>query len=170
MTTIVHKPSEVMEMLDLKESTFKKYYLELEKEGYTFQKDGRMRLFTDDDIKVLEAFMELIKYDGITIPLAAKKVVEMSGKKAITSQPESYDVMTLVNNAVSAALEIHNKEISQLRNEIQLLREQQVKDRDELVMTTLNEIRESNKQLLEVKQMIASSKEEPKKKWWKFWH
>jgi len=173
--TVVYKPAEVMEMLNLKDSTYKKYILELEKEGYVIQKDGRTRYFTKENIEALEQFIELLKYDGITIPLASKKIAEMYGKQVITEEPKSYDVMTLVNEAVTTALEQQQKQfhdvmtgITKQNNE---LKEQlkRIEDKhDQIFMESIRESQEAKKLMLEVKTEIATAKE-LKKSWWKFW-
>jgi hypothetical protein len=62
--TVVYKPGEVMKMLGLKDSVFKKYYLALEKEGYVIKRNSaNHRVFTEKDVITLETFLELLKYD-----------------------------------------------------------------------------------------------------------
>lgn len=121
MTELVYKPGEVMKKLGLKDSVYKKYILALEKEGYVFQRDEKNhRFFTNKDIQTLENFMELIKYDGMTIEAVAKKIGEMNGHNAITTneleKQERYDVMNLVEKAVQAEREKHQNEIKALMN------------------------------------------------------
>lgn len=73
--TVIYKPNEVMKKFALKDSLYKKYITALEKEGYIFQKNQQgHRLFTAEDIQVLESFLELIKYDGMTIESVAKQI------------------------------------------------------------------------------------------------
>ena len=119
MSEVIYKPSEIMEKLNLKESVYKKYILALEKEGYLFQRNDRNhRIFTDKDIQTLENFIELIKYDGMTIEAVAKKIGETSGHNDITiskpEQQEGYDVMNLVEKAVQAEREKHQNELKEL--------------------------------------------------------
>lgn len=87
----VYKTGEVLKRLDLKDSVFKKYIFSLEKEGYSFQRNNLgHRLFTEDDIKALEMFLELISYDGMTIESVARKI-GMANKKRL--EPMGHDVM-----------------------------------------------------------------------------
>jgi DNA-binding transcriptional MerR regulator len=161
-----------MDMLGLKGSTFKKYCLELEKEGYSFQKDGRTRLFTNEDIKVLESFMELLKYDGITVSLAAKKVVEMKGKSDIPSQQQSYDPMSLLETAVALAVEERDKmyEVRMKEQEQQfalkmqeVLAQQLELQKKELTAKFQSELNKLAEPINRIEEHITK-----KKSWWKF--
>lgn len=88
----VYKTGEVLKRLNLKDSVFKKYVFSLEKEGYSFQRNNLgHRLFTEEDIKALEMFLELISYDGMTIESVARKI-GTANKKQI--EPMGHDVMT----------------------------------------------------------------------------
>ena len=183
--TIVYKPSEVMTQLDIKESLYKKYIAALEKDGgYVFQKNQQgHRIFTAEDIQTLEKFMELIKYDGMTIEKVAKKIGEMighDGHDAISKeQPNSYDVMALVEQAVSSALKVQEKQIHDVMTAIAIqnneLKEQlkRIEDKhDKVFVQSLRESQDHKKLMVEevktqVKSEIAAAKEE-KKKWWKF--
>lgn len=182
--TIVYKPSEVMKQLNIKESLYKKYILALEKDaGYVFQKNQQgHRIFTAEDIQTLEKFMELIKYDGMTIEKVAKKIGEMNnhdGHDVISDeQSNSYDVMALVEQAVSSALKTQEKQLhdvmTAIANQNNELKEQlkRIEDKhDKVFVQSLRESQENKKLMLEevksqVKSEIAAAKE--KKKWWQF--
>lgn len=161
--TVVYKPSEIMKKFDLKESLYKKYIAALEKEGYIFQKNQHgHRFFTNEDIETLENFLDLIRYDGMTIDSVAKKIGEM----------KSHDVMTLVEKVVTVALETQEKHLTArfLQQQEQLNQiETRVKERDQLLMQSIRESQEVKKLLLEMKEQIAAAKEEKKKSWWQFW-
>src|SRR4051794_31785028 len=103
--TIVYKAKEVMEKLEIKDSVFKKYISILEKEGYIIQKNQQgHRLFTDENINTLEKFIELSKYDGMTLESVAKMIGSNKQKDnshdVIEENEQSYDVMTLINTAI----------------------------------------------------------------------
>ncbi len=180
--TIIYKPSDVMNQLDIKESLYKKYIAALEKDGgYVFQKNQQgHRIFTAEDIQTLEKFMELIKYDGMTIEKVAKKIGEMNGHDAISEEePKSYDVMALVEQAVSSALKVQEKQlhdvmtaISNQNNELKVQLKRIEDKYDKVFVQSLRESQENKKLMLEevktqVKSEIAAAKGE-KKKWWKF--
>lgn len=183
--TIVYKPSDVMKQLDIKESLYKKYIAALEKDGgYVFQKNQQgHRIFTAEDIQILEKFMELIKYDGMTIEKVAKKIGEMNGHDghdAISEEEtNSYDVMALVEQAVSSALNAQEKQLhdvmTAIANQNNELKEQlkRIEDKhDKVFVQSLRESQENKKLMLEevktqVKSEIAAANE-AKKKWWQF--
>ena len=146
-------------MFDLSEATFKKYYLELEKEGYNFQRDGRTLLFTDDDVITFEKFVELIQYDGMTIPLVAKKLAEMKGYNVTTEEKRSYDVMTLVEKAVSSALKAQEEKfhdvITTVMNQNNELKEQMKRleeKHEKLLMQSIQEAQETKKEIQDIKE------------------
>lgn len=180
--TIIYKPSDVMKQLDIKESLYKKYIAALEKDGgYVFQKNQQgHRIFTAEDIQTLEKFMELIKYDGMTIEKVAKRIGEMNGHDAISEeQTNSYDVMALVEQAVSSALKVQEKQLHDvmtvIANQNNELKEQfkRIEDKqDKVFVQSLRESQENKKLMLEevktqVKSEIAAANE-AKKKWWQF--
>lgn len=176
--TVVYKPSEIMKKFDLKESLYKKYIAALEKEGYIFQKNRQgHRVFTAADIDALENFLELIRYDGMTIESVAKKIGEMQQHDGMTiPNEEGYDVMTLVEKAVTSALQTQEKQLtSKLENQFQhalaqLSRmESRENERDKLLMQSIRESQEVKKLLLEMKEQVAAAKEEKKRSWWQVW-
>lgn len=175
--TVIYKPSDIMKKFDLKESLYKKYIAALEKEGYAFQKNQQgHRFFTTEDIEVLENFLELIRYDGMTIESVAKKIGEMKRHDGITIQKsESHDVMTLVEKAVTTALQAQEKELTskfetqfQETQEFMKRIETRTAERDKLLMQSIRESQETKKLLLEVKEQIAAANEK-KNTWWQFW-
>lgn len=56
----VYSPSEIAELIDIKESTLRKYCLLLEKSGISFQRNNRgQRWYNDNDVIMLRKFMTL---------------------------------------------------------------------------------------------------------------
>lgn len=168
---LIYKPSDVMKRFCLKESVYKKYITALEKEGYIFQRNQQgHRIFSEKDIQTLEIFLELIKYDGMTIELVAKRISKTNNPGNTTEQKQdSYDVMTLVENAVSIALENQKKELTSQFQRTQKQLEQiesRTKERDKLLVESLRETQEVKKLLLEVQKEIAVTKENKKQRWW----
>jgi DNA-binding transcriptional MerR regulator len=176
--TVIYKPSEVMKKLDLKESVYKKYIKALEDQNYVFQKNQQgHRIFTDEDIRTLENFMELIKYDGMTIELVAKKIGETKGHAGITEQKkDSYDVMALVEKAVTNALEKqeqrHQAELKALSTKLESNERELSNKLESTKIELLRNSMETRKEINEVKEEILLALKEQaatKKKWWKFW-
>ncbi|MFB9759129.1 hypothetical protein [Ectobacillus funiculus] len=128
--TVVYKSSEVMKLLDVKESVFKKYVSLIEKEGFVFQKNAQgHRMFSGLDVQTLETFMKLSRYDGVTLESVAKKVAEwrknkghddMTGneiqEQALPNPQDanSHDVMTLVDSLLREQEQRFTSQIQQL--------------------------------------------------------
>ena len=169
--TLIYKAKEVMAKLEIKDSVFKKYIFILEKEGYIIQKNQQgHRLFTDEDIRTLEKFIELSKYDGMTLESVAKMIGSTKQKDnsydVIEEMEPSHDVMTLITTAVTTALEKQARQHSAQHQQIleQLKRiESNQNDRDLKLIQSLRESQETKKLLLEVQEQIAASQEEKKK-------
>jgi DNA-binding transcriptional MerR regulator len=167
--TVVYKSGDVMKKLGLKESVFKKYYLALEKEGYSIQKNSsNHRVFTEEDIQTLETFMQLIKYDGMTVESVAKKIGEMKGHNVVTEEKSSHDVMSLIAIALeeqAKKFELQKKEDEQKL--IERMQEVQAKKFEE-VERQLEEIKSSSKEAAASSQRIEEHL--VKKSWWrKLW-
>lgn len=157
----VYKTGEVLKRLDLKDSVFKKYVSSLEKEGYSFRRNNLgHRLFTEEDIKALEMFLELISYDGMTIESVARKIgtankkqIEPMGHDIMTGNDidghdvmtekdtSSHDVMTLVNVLLKEQeqrfVRILQEQEQTFKNEIQAIKDNQTQEVYELKKTLL---------------------------------
>lgn len=191
----VYKTGEVLKRLDLKDSVFKKYIFSLEKEGYSFQRNNLgHRLFTEDDIKALEMFLELISYDGMTIESVARKI-GMANKKRLEPMghdvmPErdssSHDAMTLMNALLKEQeqrfVRLLREQEQTFKNEIQAIKNNQTQEVHELKKILLERIDEKEgiekrdelliqvmRDVQETKKMLAVSQEKTSKKWWEFW-
>jgi DNA-binding transcriptional MerR regulator len=168
--TLIYKAKEVMDKLEIKDSVFKKYISILEKEGYIIQKNQQgHRLFTDEDIKTLEKFIELSKYDGMTLESVAKMIgstiQKNNGHDVIEEKEQSHDVMTLITTAVTTALEEqakqHSAQLQQMQEQLNRIENSQ-NDRDLKLVQSLRESQETKKLLLEVKEQIAATQEKKK--------
>lgn len=68
---------EVCRLLNIAESTLRKWCIELEKNGYIFDRAIKdSRAFTDKDVRALQSFKRLLKDKKKTKPQAAKIIVE----------------------------------------------------------------------------------------------
>ncbi|WRU97884.1 DUF3967 domain-containing protein (plasmid) [Priestia filamentosa] len=167
--TIVYKTNEVMNKLNLKDSVFKKYIALLEKEGYVFRRNGQgHRLYSEEDVETLGMFMELIKYDGMTLESVAKKIGSSRGHNVtLEDKEESYDVMTLVSSLLEEQKKQFEEGTQQLleQQEVRFLKkieeieEKSTENRDKLLIESIRETKE-------LKNLVLESQ---KKKWWEFW-
>ena len=182
--TVVYKSSEVMKLLDVKESVFKKYVSLIEKEGFVFQKNAQgHRMFSELDIQTLETFIKLSRYDGVTLESVAKKVAEWRKNKGHDDMTEiqeqapknpqdanSHDVMTLVDSLLREQEQRFTSQIQQL---IQQQKEMTTKQDEKLnhILLQLDRMdqreQERNRMMQEEKEaqmQIAAAQE--KRSWW----
>ncbi|MEH6947704.1 hypothetical protein V7068_11655 [Bacillus sp. JJ634] len=183
---IIFKSSEVMNKLNIKDSVFKKYISLLEKEGYVFQKNPQgHRLFFNQDIKALEMFMEMSKYDGVTLEMAAKKISEMNGHDSISKEiQQPHDVMTLMTQLLEEQRITYEKQYKEQEQQFALkmqeVLEQKLEEQERRLLAKINIeeqrqlLKQSLEELQEVKQMIATDRENKPftfkdwvKTWWK---
>ena len=170
--SMVYKASDVMEKLGLKDSVFKKYIYLLEKEGYVFQRNNKgHRIFTEDNIKTLEVFLELSRYDGVTLESVAKKIAEMNGHDGMQdSKSESHDGMTLISTLLKEQQQQfelqRKKQEEQFAERMQTVLVDQLKLQERTLTANLtaklSRLEESNKRIEE--HLITN-----KKSWWRFW-
>lgn len=162
--TVFYKASEVAKRLGLKESTLKKYYLALEKEGYSVKRNpSNHRMFTDDDMQIIEQFRELIKYDGMTIELAAKEIAKSHKKEGVT---DSHNVMALL----AAAMEQREYELATDKRESMFIERVQdiLEEKSLRLEKELAIIKKHNKELIEANKRIEQLLSEKKNRWF-FW-
>ncbi|WP_340598991.1 DUF3967 domain-containing protein, partial [Priestia megaterium] len=118
------------------------------------------RLFTEEDIKALEMFLELISYDGMTIESVARKIGTANKKQIETmghdvmleNGTDSHDIMTGKDSSSHDAMTLMNvllKEQEQrfvrllqeqeqtFKNEIQTIKDNQTQEVYELKKTLL---------------------------------
>ncbi|HFU7090014.1 TPA: DUF3967 domain-containing protein [Bacillus cereus] len=189
---IVLTPREVYNILDIKESTLRKYVDVLQREGYEIRKDKRgRREYTRYDVMVLEKLVEVSQHDGMTLEKAAKLIVQrIQQSKPTNIEPETesraeenkvipmgiqeqlqqqYSVMMekITEEQQRNLLEMEQR----LSEKIDRRNERMVeiaKTRDELLLKTFREIQETKRLMKEYKEEIAVTKEE-KRAWWEFW-
>lgn len=169
---VYYKSSEVAKKLGLKESTFKKYYLALEKEGYAVKRNSsNHRVFTNKDVEVIQKFCELIQYDFMTIESVAKEIGKMKGRfLEETDKKEDKNVMTLVASALEEQRDMYELKLD--KNDSILIEKVQdiMEERTVRLEKELAAIRKHNKELIEANKRIeALLEKQTNKKWYEFW-
>lgn len=167
----VYSASDITALLDIKDSTLRKYCLMLEDKGYEFQKNNRdHRFFRDDDIITLRKFITL-KNNGMSLEESAEGVVlwHKGNEEEVTdvtvSQTDTRDVIERYNNDMTEMKDMmrqQNEIINELSAKIDKQQEyinDRLEQRDNNLMKVLEENLESQRQ-------IASASEE-KKGFWK---
>lgn len=149
---------EISELLQIGDSTLRKWCQLFESLGYRFMKDDKdRRAFTDHDAIVFRHFKELTQDKGVALKVAAKAVIERFGEGATrsiavgaTSEIERYGgaMDTLLQHVVKQ--EQFNLELLQRLDDQQRFIEQALNDRDQKMQLFLKESLEKKK----------------KKRWW----
>ena len=163
----VYGSGDVADVLQIQESTLRKYCLLLEKAGYEFLKNEvGHRAFFDDDVIVLRKMIGLKNDADMTLEEAVKSVVAWKNGSDITvrdTEEMRYvarynDLMEEFKTFQQQQMEFNRELIEEIRNQKQYI-ETRLEERDSLLMQS---IRDS----LEVRKEIAAASE---KKWWRFW-
>ncbi|PGZ34510.1 hypothetical protein COE50_06290 [Bacillus anthracis] len=189
---IVLTPREVYNILEVKESTLRKYVDVLQREGYTIRKDNRgRREYTKYDVMILENLVEVSQHDGMTLEKSARLIVQkIQQAKSSNLEPEvepkneenkmiPMGIQEQIQQQYSVMMEKINYE--QQRNLLEMEQrlsekidrrneqvEKRAKTRDEILMKTFREIQETKRLMKEYKEEISVTKEE-NKAWWMFW-
>lgn len=163
VVSVTYTTAQCSKVLNVQESTLRKYCSLMQKNGYEFHKNkAGHRTFFDKDIEVFRNIVDLKNTKGFTVEKAVKTALT-SDIADIASASDTSDV------AYTKLLEEFTtfKEQQQRFNDA-LLRQLQtqqdyikksLEERDKKLMLSMRET-------LEVQKQIASTKQ---KKWWKFW-
>lgn len=78
MTELKYRLTDLADALGVKESTAKKYYLLIEREGYNFTREKNNHIsFQESEVNMLKKMMELKSQPGTTLQDAVEEVVSM---------------------------------------------------------------------------------------------
>lgn len=78
MTELKYRLTDLADALGVKESTAKKYYLLIEREGYNFTRENNNHIsFQESEVNMLKKMMELKSQPGTTLQDAVEEVVSM---------------------------------------------------------------------------------------------
>jgi len=163
---------EVSAILDIGDSTLRKWCLAIEEQGYHFSRtDNNKRLFFKHDVELLKAFRKFVQVQNMSIENAANLIVSRVDKELFEKQNTENTVPALRsdNELIQRLLnhieqqEQFNKELLKRLDEQQRYIEERLSKRDEALMQSLREVQETKK-------LIASAEEkrqEEKKSIWK---
>ena len=163
----VYGSSDIADVLQIQESTLRKYCLLLEKSGYEFLKNEQgHRAFFDNDVIVLRKMIALKNDTDMTLEEAVKSVIAWKKGTDITvrdTEEKQYiarynDLMKEFKSFQEQQMKFNKELIREIRSQQEYI-ENRLEQRDQLLMQS---IRES----LEVRKEIAATQ---KKRWWKFW-
>lgn len=165
-----YTPKELKLLLDIADSSLRKWCLALEEKGYIFARtDNNSRVFTDRDLLVLKQFRHLVQVEFMSLQNAAVIVALQHKEKEGTTSEQQHsenDEPSLPDPA-----EVMSEQIGQLLDHIQkqedfnkeLLQrlDQQQKYIEEMLAESLRTSQETQKMLLEVN--TAEEQKKPRK-------
>lgn len=173
---IPYSAKEVINKIDIGDSTLRKWCLALEKQDYHFiRTDQNKRLFTEKDVFVLSQFKVLVQDKNMSINNAAAVVASKYVKEVFSNETEVEQVLkSPFSNETLEELRTEIEQLKSMNTKILSLLEEQKQDHDDL-QKYLKERVEHHDQLLmqsiratqEEKQarlQLAAQQEEQKKK------
>ena len=168
-TQAVFGSSDVADVLEIQESTLRKYCLLLEKNGYEFLKNEvGHRAFFDNDLIVLKKMLKLKNDADMTLEEAVKSVVAwkngnditVSDTKEIRYDTRYNELMEEFKSFREQQMEFNKQLIEEIRGQREYINGR-LEERDRLLV-------ESMRQTLETRKEIAAAEKGEKKKWWRF--
>lgn len=168
---LLYSSADVATLLQIKESTLRKYCLFLMEEGYEFlTNEMGYRAYRDVDVVALRKLLELKTEGNMTLKQASKAVVAIHNGKSVSTPvitEEQYNSLLEEFRTFRESQEAFSQEL------LKRLERQQdyIEQQQRYIERRLNE-RDQNlvqvmKQTLEARREIAAAEE--KKRWWQFW-
>ncbi|MBG9516392.1 hypothetical protein ABE47_31055 [Bacillus thuringiensis] len=170
-TQKIYNAGDVAKLLEVKDSTVRKYAQTLERAGYKFHKNEHgYRGYYDKDVIAMRDLVKYSNHPDMTLESAAKAVVSANQGDAIPT----VDTTIEVTQDMSTAYDILLKEFQDFKDQqlhFNQLLITKLEQRDSYIHERLEKrdqtLLESIRLLQEQKQLAAASQE--KKPWWRFW-
>jgi len=168
---ILMGPGDVCTLLDIKESTLRKYALLLTDAGYQFHVNEKgQRGYFNEDVVVLKKFLEIKNNSDMTLKQSANAVMSWVNQSSMSlSVTRKEDEKDRYSDDIKELKETVNNQTELIKQLVERLDEQQkhnaerdrrLEERDRNLMEVMNKTLETRKELLE----IAAAKEENEKK------
>lgn len=159
----IYSSNDVASLLQIQNSTLRKYCLMLSKEGYVFHKNSKgVRGFFDQDIIVLRKVIEIKKNPDMTLERACKAVVTWHNGNGVTTsdttvtEPQIGDKDIIELYKLIERLQASDNRLLELLERQQKYIELRLDNQHHEVVTAIQEIKDE--QHIQI--------EPPKRKWW----
>jgi DNA-binding transcriptional MerR regulator len=180
-TDKAYTPKEVNSLLNVSESTARKWCISLEKKGYMFiRNDRNQRLFTEHDLVALKKFQALLKETNMPMDNAADIIISRFGKGTFEDRTLS---VPGDSNEERRSLERSEETIDKLMKHIEIQEEymrkqdkfnqdllKRLDQQEKYILSSIEErdksLTNSLREMQQTQKLIAASQE---KKWWEFW-
>ncbi|MEK5109898.1 DUF3967 domain-containing protein [Cytobacillus sp. FSL K6-0129] len=150
----VYTSKQVAKHLSIEPVTVRKYSQMLEDKGYKYKKDeNNWRQYSEEDIKYLEYLIKLKKEDK-TLNESVDYIASL------------YRSNLNISSTDMSLQEEENPLIQFMKKQEEFNEKllQKLEDRDQQLMTAIQELQETKKQIA-----MTEEKNKHEKKWWKFW-
>ncbi|MGG1479531.1 hypothetical protein ABE402_01110 [Bacillus smithii] len=139
-----YSTKDIANMVDIAESTVRKYAQALEKAGYRFRKtENGSRIYTDNDVFVFKEVKSLSKKSAVPVERMAKMIV-INQKQKIQSEAEGETLKQVQSNQQeSSDITQYDNRFNELMNQLDKL------NMMEDIVKELRELNELNRQLTE---------------------
>ena len=152
----VYSPRDIADLLDIKPATLRKYSIMLEEKGYKINRNSQNhRYYLDKDIITIRNIITG-RESGMTLDEVISNVVSIEQHNTYTNDIDNADKHN--NNDIQELKEMIHKQNELLKGFSTRLDEQQqyidnqLKERDKVLMQSINEIMESKKQIATAEQ------------------
>ncbi|WP_179876799.1 DUF3967 domain-containing protein [Bacillus wiedmannii] len=173
LTQKIYNAGDVAQLLEVKDSTVRKYAQTLEKVGYKFYKnENGYRGYFDKDIIAMRHLIQYSKHPDMTLESAEKAVVSTNSEGDI---PQGVDMAREVAQESSQAYDDLLKEFQNFKEQQMKFNQElisKIEQRDKYISEHLDKrdsaLMESIRLIQEQKQLEHATTEE-NNKWWQFW-
>lgn len=154
----VYSPGEIAKLLNVKESTLRKYSILLEKTGYTFQRNNqKQRWYSDNDVIALQKLVTLKNNADMSLKDCAESVYLWAKGGNVTQElPVTDNDTERYNNDITQMKELilkQNELIGELFNRLdrqQQYIENRLNQQEELLKKSINDSQEQQKMIVEI--------------------
>lgn len=172
LTQKIYNAGDVAQLLEVKDSTVRKYAQTLEKAGYKFYKnENGYRGYFDKDVIAMRDLIKYSKHPDMTLESAAKAVVSTNNEVDIQGVDTAYEVAQEPSQTYNDLLkEFQNFKEQQMKFNQELI--SKIEQRDKYISEHLEKrecaLMESIRLIQEQKQLEHAVTAE-NNKWWQFW-
>jgi DNA-binding transcriptional MerR regulator len=177
-TQVFYSPSDLIAMLDLKESTLRKYAYDLEKAGWKFGKNELgHRQYSERDIMAIRRLIAAKKNTSMTFEQAAKELVSVLKSEELAVPAKTNGPANDQQNDIAELKELVNKQTEVIKALSERLTERdqyiekyiqksfeeqdkRLSERDTMLLERLEMIEERKREQAESIKYIAAAKEE----------
>ncbi|OFO54059.1 hypothetical protein, partial [Nosocomiicoccus sp. HMSC059G07] len=115
-TPVYYSTAQVTDMVELSDQNVRKYFRMLEERGYEVTRDEyQRRLFSQNDVLILQEMIKISKEPGYTLELAADEVLKQADDIIEKNKEEKNDVAS--NEEVLKALRLVVDKLEEMRQE-----------------------------------------------------